>query len=662
MVDTMVNVLLFITKKCRSARKYFYTFKTTYIWEAEIILFRLAQAASPPSEEHMEQLRLFLCPATSLWKSKGRIDHATLPPDAITPIFLPRRCYINDLFVLHVHQENNHCGINHTLTILRQSVWIPKGRAAVKRILYNNCFGCKRNLAEPYSLPSFSSHPQRRVNPPQYPFENVGMDCFGPLQYRTKDNSTDKYWMLLLTCLNSRAIYVDLVLDMTAPTVLHSLRRFIATFGCPTWNICDNAQSFKTIEQCYASLPDPPTDEDIIKFCAVKRIEMKFIPSLSPWQGGIYEKMVDIFKRSFKNAITNRLLDIEDIWTIAKEVEANVNTRPLTYYADDKSSFPLRPIDFLRPYARPNGPQPLEYDGEWTPQETVRDTLLREWSRTTELVSTFWKRWTQKYLSSLRESFKFDHRKPLSYEQNSPMKGDYVIIHDSTLPRGQWKMGEVVGSQDDFKRSVEIRLPSRKIITRPHNLIYKLELRPPDASKQQSSSTNPPRSQPDDDSRQLQRHPMITRSKAKLLSNAALVFYCFSILTFHMVSSMNTRCPEDTSFNRTILYATNCVSNGIAVARYDQMDNYTLCWFPVSCPIGHIRFDVSAAPASLCGDSCKCPRWTNTCSFNRGSKTTFPKLKNFPQHLRQYHPDYVCSFNLTSTCDARKRIGSTIRW
>uniref|UniRef100_A0A7I4Z6J3 Integrase catalytic domain-containing protein n=1 Tax=Haemonchus contortus TaxID=6289 RepID=A0A7I4Z6J3_HAECO len=404
------------------------------------------------------------------------------------------------------------------------------------------------------------------------------MDCFGPLQYRTKDNSTDKYWMLLLTCLNSRAIYVDLVLDMTAPTVLHSLRRFIATFGCPTWNICDNAQSFKTIEQCYASLPDPPTDEDIIKFCAVKRIEMKFIPSLSPWQGGIYEKMVDIFKRSFKNAITNRLLDIEDIWTIAKEVEANVNTRPLTYYADDNSSFPL-PIDFLRPYARPNGPQPLEYDGEWTPQETVRDTLLREWSRTTELVSTFWKRWTQKYLSSLRESFKFDHRKPLSYEQNSPMKGDYVIIHDSTLPRGQWKMGEVVGSQDDFERSVEIRLPSRKIITRPHNLVYKLELRPPDASKQQSSSNNPTRSQPDDDSRQLQRHPMTTRSKAKIVSNVALLFCCFSILTFHTVSSMNSRCPDDTSFNRTILYATNYVSKGIAVARYNQMDNYTLCCF-----------------------------------------------------------------------------------
>ncbi|VDO22063.1 unnamed protein product [Haemonchus placei] len=106
--------------------------------------------------------------------------------------------------------------------------------------------------------------------------------------------------MLLLACLNSRAIYVEVVLDMTASTALYSLRRFIATFGCPTWIICDNAKSFKTIEQPYASLPDPATDEDII-ICVVKRIEMKFIPRLSPLQGRFHEKMVTFPKGSLKS-------------------------------------------------------------------------------------------------------------------------------------------------------------------------------------------------------------------------------------------------------------------------------------------------------------------------------------------------------------------------
>lgn len=119
--------------------------------------------------------------------------------------------------------------------------------------------------------------------------------------------------------------------------------------------------------------------------------------------------MIDIFKRSFRNAISNRLLGIEDLRTIAKEAEAIVNTRPLTYYTDDISYFPLRPIDFLRPHTRLNGPRPLEYDeheNEWIPQETTRDTLLEDWNRTSNLVSNFWKRWTHEYLTTLRENFR----------------------------------------------------------------------------------------------------------------------------------------------------------------------------------------------------------------------------------------------------------------
>ncbi|RCN28462.1 hypothetical protein ANCCAN_25793 [Ancylostoma caninum] len=90
------------------------------------------------------------------------------------------------------------------------------------------------------------------------------MDFFGPLQYRTNENTITKYWMILLTCLNCRAVYVDVILDMTAKTVLHTLRRFIATIGCPTWIISDNAQSFKTVSQCYSFLPDPQIDDYIM--------------------------------------------------------------------------------------------------------------------------------------------------------------------------------------------------------------------------------------------------------------------------------------------------------------------------------------------------------------------------------------------------------------
>ncbi|KAK6031077.1 hypothetical protein OSTOST_02772 [Ostertagia ostertagi] len=176
---------------------------------AERILFRFAQRQCPPSAKLQNQLQLFVCEKTHLRKSRGRIDNAPLPLETGTPIFLPSRNRITDLFVLHVHSQNNHCDISHTLTELRQQVWIPKGRTTVKRILKNICFYCKRFTSKPYKLPPFPTHPINRVTQPQYPFQNAGMDFFGPMLYRTSDNVTEKYWILLLTCLNTRAIYVD---------------------------------------------------------------------------------------------------------------------------------------------------------------------------------------------------------------------------------------------------------------------------------------------------------------------------------------------------------------------------------------------------------------------------------------------------------------------
>ncbi|VDL78061.1 unnamed protein product [Nippostrongylus brasiliensis] len=57
----------------------------------------------------------------------------------------------------------------HTLTQLRQWVWIPKARATIKRVINNRCFICKRLNAKPFKLPDFPIHPDFRVNKPSYP-------------------------------------------------------------------------------------------------------------------------------------------------------------------------------------------------------------------------------------------------------------------------------------------------------------------------------------------------------------------------------------------------------------------------------------------------------------------------------------------------------------
>ncbi|KAL6731220.1 hypothetical protein Aduo_002144 [Ancylostoma duodenale] len=341
LLHTVTIVLRFLVVRSNKAATIFGRNNIRLIRKAENILLRTAQQEHPPTSDQKKQLHLFLCEKTLLWKSEGRLKNALLSQEAINPTFLPNKNYITTLLILYFHSNNNHCGLNHTLTALRQRFWIPKGRSAVKSAIRCQCYHCRRYNTKPFTLAPFPVHPIQRVTPPQYPFQRMGMDFFGPMQYRSESNIIEKYRMILFTCLNSRAIYVDIVLNMTTQSVLHVLRRFIATIGCPTWIVCDNALSFKKVAECYSSLSSSDIDKDIIDYCTKKRIQVKFIPSLSPWQGGIYEKMIDIFNKSFKHAIGNRVMNLDDIKTIAKEAEAIVNTRPLTYISDDSDHIPL---------------------------------------------------------------------------------------------------------------------------------------------------------------------------------------------------------------------------------------------------------------------------------------------------------------------------------
>ncbi|RCN34324.1 hypothetical protein ANCCAN_19824 [Ancylostoma caninum] len=81
----------------------------------EVISFRLAQLQYPPCSVLKEQLNLFACSEANIWKSKGRVDKADLPTEAIIPVYLPRESHITSLYVLHIRLTKNHCGINQTL-------------------------------------------------------------------------------------------------------------------------------------------------------------------------------------------------------------------------------------------------------------------------------------------------------------------------------------------------------------------------------------------------------------------------------------------------------------------------------------------------------------------------------------------------------------------
>eukprot|EP00794_Sanderia_malayensis_P019668 gene19668-21615_t len=100
------------------------------------------------------------------------------------------------------------------MTHVRQAYWIPRLRQMVKRIR-SNCHGCKKFQAKAYHQPTAGLLPKDRTEGSRS-FEVIGMDFAGPITYKVRANTEGKAYILLFAYSLTRAVYIEIVTDMTA--------------------------------------------------------------------------------------------------------------------------------------------------------------------------------------------------------------------------------------------------------------------------------------------------------------------------------------------------------------------------------------------------------------------------------------------------------------
>ncbi|VDN02119.1 unnamed protein product, partial [Onchocerca ochengi] len=76
-------------------------------------------------------------------------------------------------------------------------------------------------------------------------------------------------------------------------------------------------------------------------------LEWEFITPGALLQGGIYERMVEVVKRSLRRAIGPKCLNNAELTTLVTELEAIINESPLVDV--EEIGLVLRPEDFLHP-------------------------------------------------------------------------------------------------------------------------------------------------------------------------------------------------------------------------------------------------------------------------------------------------------------------------
>ena len=164
------------------------------------------------------------------------------------------------------------------------------------------------------------------------PFTYTAVDFAGPLYLHGKEANASKVWICLFTCCVSRAVHLELVLDMTSATFIRCIKRFAARRGLPRKFLSDNARTFKSAAKVLWMVCGHP---DVRGYLSLAGIDWNFNLEKAPWWGGLFERMMRSTKRCLRKVVGRAKFSYDEMHTAIVEIEAIVNSRPLAYIHPD---------------------------------------------------------------------------------------------------------------------------------------------------------------------------------------------------------------------------------------------------------------------------------------------------------------------------------------
>ncbi len=153
-----------------------------------------------------------------------------LDPGAVHPIVLDPIHPNTRLLIKDYDTHLCHPGPDRVFAELRRSVWILKGREAVKKHK-RTCLECCKWRSKP-ALQKMVDLPPPRLWLFKPAFHSTGMDCFGPFLVKV-GRQTEKRWGLLFKCMTTRAVHLKVLTSMDGDAFLMALWRFIGQRGKP---------------------------------------------------------------------------------------------------------------------------------------------------------------------------------------------------------------------------------------------------------------------------------------------------------------------------------------------------------------------------------------------------------------------------------------------
>jgi hypothetical protein len=374
------------------------------------------------------------------------------------PAILPRKEHVSLLIVRHFHTKTYHQGQTTTLSAIRSAgFWIVGVNRLVRSVIHH-CISCQKQRGKPMKQ-MMSDLPPERIEP-SAPFTHIGMDCFGP--FVVKDRRSEvKRWGLLITCLYSRAVHVELLESMTTDALINALRSFVCIRGPVRTIRCDRGTNFVGANnELERELREMEPGSLLETYLRDHKIEFIFNPPHASHMGGVWERQIRTI-RSVLDGMPRMVkgrLDTSSLRTAFYEAMSIVNSRPISVEnLSDPTAAILTPNHLITMKSQCVPPPP---PGKFDSTDMYG---RKQWKRVQSFAEEFWKTWKASYLNNITK------RQCWTNSERNLQKDDVVLVADNNQPRNQWNVAvveEVSTGRDGLIRRAKIRLANSLIDSR----------------------------------------------------------------------------------------------------------------------------------------------------------------------------------------------------
>ncbi|XP_054745734.1 uncharacterized protein LOC129250115 [Anastrepha obliqua] len=256
----------------------------------------------------------------------GRLKNSMLSFSSRHPCILPKDHPLTYAIITYFHRKHHHAGPQALLAFIRMQFWPIGGRKTTARVL-QKCIICLK------SRPRLVEHimadlPKERIQASR-PFIVTGVDYCGPFYYKpeVRNKSPQKCYVSVFICFATKAVWMELVRDLSTGAFIDALKRFIATRGIPKCIWSDNATNFVGAKNELKELRDLVLSEKhrgkLHNFCLSNGFDWRFIPPRSPHFGGLWEAAVKTAKQHFYRSASSSILGFDELRTLVCEICAD---------------------------------------------------------------------------------------------------------------------------------------------------------------------------------------------------------------------------------------------------------------------------------------------------------------------------------------------------